>query len=226
MFSSLSIPNVFVAVPFDMWHDWCIRFTSESEEDFLTYIIESTGPTALGSNPALRALIASERLRLQGFTRDSASVQRFIHHIVYYIIDIDIFEDTLEFEDDTEPTGFEDSFILRLHEQHEDLPFEYRDYCKHLRYRVEFQGDVNVLADVTATEKRRLALAMMFHARLGADSFDANKDVISGHVADATGKLLDDFINTDELVYHDPLWADDERHVRFSEWSSDDSDME
>jgi hypothetical protein len=202
---TLSIPKVFMENPFDAWYDFTERFTGNDIDQFARHVLYTSYPRTEHSDPAIHALIVTERLRLQGLTSDPEIMDTFWCFADELLMDIQIFMEILEEEGVPEQDN-ENWFFLVLHERHESLVRLFCRYIQHILHRVEHRIDNNALDGITQgpaeTRGKRLALAMAFHRRLGSGSILSTipDDILARHILTQV-EPLQIFITTDEEVY-------------------------
>ena len=214
-----AMPGGFEAVPFDLWFDHRVHFNSKSDMDFFEFVFDSSLPDSVGCDHRVHSVVAIERLRMRDLLEDSGFIEECAEFLVNFVMDVEMFNDTLAKMH--QPPQIEGSppIIATLHRI--GMVDELLLFCKNLLFRLEFKAGANVLKDLRAatlpTEQRRLALAMMLHRRLGAGSPEIKEEILVRHILPPL-PVIADFVVTEEEVNAD------ERIRRVDEMPWDSSD--
>lgn len=184
-----TIPEMFSSVClFDVWHDVRSVFQAGASRNWIYQHIQDMITSHIDRvNPRLLALITIDRM-LIAYTLHSqtavATTARLVTNVIILLNECII---TLE----AEPNGLHTwmpNFILDLHRQNPALILAAREYIAAIdrgipRWPIEYTTVMDRVNRIVREEEgSRLAMAMMFHRRLGAASPHMPVDLVINHV--------------------------------------------
>ena len=202
----LSIPSFFAACPFDVWHDFNM-LRRDTVDVFTYYVFFTCLPFETTDDAATQALVAAQRLRIQGLLPNEDIVENMISFLLDCTMELSLIEECIE--DDEDP-GSVDPMLYFIYQRNQDLVPMAKDYANHLIHRLKHLADVSVVDRLkehkhtqhATIEPARLAIAMMFHPRLGDRCLEILPDIVAKYIIPTHAELtLADFLTTDDEVY-------------------------